>query len=740
MIGETIGHYRIVGKLGEGGMGVVYVAEDTKLDRRVALKVLPAELAENPERLDRFQREAKALAALDHPNIVTIHSVEEEGEIRFFTMQLIDGQPLSELIPQDGVPAERLFKIAVPLADALANAHAKGIIHRDLKPSNVMVTGEGRVMVLDFGLAKLWQEAAATETSALPTEPLTAEGRVVGTIPYMSPEQLEGKELDARTDLFSMGVMLYEMATGNRPFQGDTSVSLMSSIVKDTPPPLDTMRPELPNHLGRIIQRCLEKDPKDRYQTMRDAALELRNLEKEMAGTRSSSMVVPASSRRSGITGHRSWLGGLAMVLVLAMALLGIWKVMDSPNESSPVPEGPASSSASRIRDPQARAIYERAQRYRGDAESVTRWDLAEATLRQAVEMEPDNAWLLSELADLLVERQDLNPQVERKQEATDLVERALEIDTDLATAWVVKGRLAKLEGDHEAAMAAAQKARALDPTDPQAAYLLGLTLIRQGSKEEGMVEVHAAADLDPDPVNRHFQTGFALQQVGRLDEAILEFRQATEFDPGHASALNNLAVCYFWMGRYREAVPVFRRLLEIRPEDKSAANNLGTVYYYLDRMDEAVEAYELAHRLNPGDPMIQNNLGDTHAKLGNREEAHDWYRQAISSADESLAKGGGQKGLLELKYLCQAKVGEFEQATTGAAQLADDYPGDFSVLYTAAQVHALAADKRRLLDYTERAIRAGCPREEFGRAPEFAAFHGDPEFEELLASDLDSN
>ena len=221
MIGTTLAHYRIVSKLGEGGMGAVYRATDTKLGRDVALKILPAEMAASPERLERFRREATALAALDHPDIVTVFSVEETDGVHFLTMQLVEGEPLDRLIPEGGQPADRILEIGTRLADALAAAHEKGIIHRDLKPANVMIANDGRVKVLDFGLARM--TVAGEEMpggSHLPTQLLTREGVVMGTVPYMSPEQVAGSTVDHRTDLFSLGVILYEMATGGRPFAG----------------------------------------------------------------------------------------------------------------------------------------------------------------------------------------------------------------------------------------------------------------------------------------------------------------------------------------------------------------------------------------------------------------------------------------------------------------------------------------------------------------------------------------
>ena len=275
--GTRLGSYQIQSSLGAGGMGEVYRATDTRLGRDVALKVLPAGMARDADRLGRFRREAKALAQIDHPGIVTIYSVEESDGIHFLTMQLVDGQSLDQLIPKGGMAADRILEIGSALADALTAAHEKGIVHRDLKPANVMVANDGRVRVLDFGLAKdigASGETGATLTSAGPTQ----DGIVMGTPSYMSPEQLSGREIDHRTDIFSLGVLLYEMAAGTRPFEGASSAELFSAILRDTPPAVNELRADLPADLARVIRRCLEKDPRLRMQTARDIGNEFREI------------------------------------------------------------------------------------------------------------------------------------------------------------------------------------------------------------------------------------------------------------------------------------------------------------------------------------------------------------------------------------------------------------------------------------------------------------------------------
>jgi membrane-associated phospholipid phosphatase len=287
MTDRTLSHYRILHKIGEGGMGEVFLAEDTRLERKTAIKLLRSTVSSNPERLARFDREAKAVASLNHPNIVTIYSVEQEGELRFLTMEMVEGHTLDEIVPDNGCSSEQFFDIAVPLADAVTAAHRHGITHRDLKPANVMVSDEGRVKVLDFGLAKLLEEEGAKKRPGDSTATLTSTGHVLGTIPYMSPEQVKGIEVDHRSDVFSLGILLYEMATGQRPFEGETAAELISSILRDEPVPAIELNILVPREVSEVIALCLRKDPDERIQNaheIRDLLLEsIRALELEEA-------------------------------------------------------------------------------------------------------------------------------------------------------------------------------------------------------------------------------------------------------------------------------------------------------------------------------------------------------------------------------------------------------------------------------------------------------------------------
>jgi eukaryotic-like serine/threonine-protein kinase len=279
-----LGPYEIIVLLGAGGMGEVYRARDTRLKRDIAIKVLPDAVAQSPDRLARFEREATIVAGLNHPNIVMLHSIEEAAGTRFLTMELVEGRSLAALVTPGGLPFSHVLDLAIPIADALVAAHENGIVHRDLKPANVMVTRDGRVKVLDFGLAKLTRDEPDLETTqaATMTVLLSTAGEMVGTVPYMAPEQIRGEAVDARTDLFSLGVLMFELTCGERPFGGPTLADLSSAILRDSPPSLTSFRSDLPPDLERIIGRCLEKHLRDRFQTALDVANDLRELKRAL--------------------------------------------------------------------------------------------------------------------------------------------------------------------------------------------------------------------------------------------------------------------------------------------------------------------------------------------------------------------------------------------------------------------------------------------------------------------------
>ena len=326
MIGQCLLHYRIVAKLGEGGMGVVYRATDTHLDRSVAIKLLPADKVADRERKQRFVQEAKAASALCHPNIVVIHDIASDASRDFMVMELVEGEPLDAIIGRKGLKLADALRLAVQVADGLARAHAAGIVHRDIKPSNVMVTPDGLVKILDFGLAKLTEPIPDSGTGPTMTaepegRPGTGDGVVLGTAAYMSPEQAEGKPVDARSDIFSFGAVLYEMLTGRRAFARESGLKSLAAVLNEEPVPVSSVNPAIPPELERIVHRCLRKDRQRRWQTMSDLKVALQEIKEDSESGRLRAAAPPAASRLRKLAAPVA----VSAALVLAVAAVGVW-------------------------------------------------------------------------------------------------------------------------------------------------------------------------------------------------------------------------------------------------------------------------------------------------------------------------------------------------------------------------------------------------------------------------------
>ncbi len=666
MIGRTLAHYRIIAAIGSGGMGQVYRATDARLNRDVALKVLPAEMALSPERLERFQREAKALASLDHPAIVTVHSVEEAEGIHFLTMQLVEGQSLDALIPSGGFASDRILEIASALADALAAAHQKGIVHRDLKPANIMLSESGRVKVLDFGLAKVASAADPMSASSdIATAMHTSEGVVMGTMPYMSPEQIEGREVDPRTDLFSLGVVLHQMATGRLPFQGPTAPALLSAILKDPAPDLKNIRPELPDGLIQLINRCLEKNRNRRIQTakeMRDALDALRrtfdsgNIKQQSSGTsipgfggRPAIAVLPFDNL-SRDPEQEYFVDGLAEDLITRLSLWRSFPVMarnstfaykgkavDVKQVASDlgvryVVEGSVRKAGNRVRiaaqlidattgehvwaktyDRELTDIFAVQDEISEAIAAPLASDLQRAEHARAQRRAPENleAWSLFQQAVPLI-HQFTRADSDR---ARALLERAVALDPQFSTPlarlaevgiWEVMNQWTDSpERTLEIALAQARKAVAMDPRDAEAHAMLAFALITAGDSAGSLESARRAVDLNPSfPLALTF-LAYMSHMIGHPPQQSIDLvhraMRLSPQDPIEWLFYDALGGAYWNAGRCEEGLAVSRRLIALLPS-----------YYFgyiwgalnlvdLGKIEEAKEIIRQAQQVQPG-------------------------------------------------------------------------------------------------------------------------------------------
>ncbi len=677
LIGRSLGHYRITAALGAGGMGEVYRATDTKLGREVAIKMLPAAVAQDAERLARFEREARSLASLNHPNIVTIFSVEEAGGSRFLTMELVEGESLDTLIAPGGLSLSRFFEIGVPLADALSAAHGSGIVHRDLKPANVMMTREGRVKVLDFGLAKLEAAESDPNLTNTPTQSradLTSEGQVFGTVAYMSPEQTRGGKIDARSDVFSLGVVLYQMVTGERPFQGASAVDMISSILRDSPPSVTDRRGDLPPHLARILRRCLEKDPRDRYQTSRDVYNELRDLRAETSSASSapsprSEVVVgeraPAAARAAWK--RPAWAAVAAALLLAVLYLATRSRFMPS---SSRAPE--AGTEPLAIRSIAVLPL----DNYSGDpsqdyfAEGMTdELTAALATISQLRVISRGSAMQFKG------RNRPPTPEIAKRLNVDAVVEGSVRRAGDKVriTAQLIDARADR----HLWAKSFERHSRDVLALQDELASAIAREIHVQLTPAE-QSRLTRAPSVNPAAYDAYLKGRYFFNRPSdeNLKKAIALFEEASKLDPSFAPAFSGLSDAYLWAG-FNEGVLTasearsrakaaaekairlddasaeahtsfavykawyehdwagseteFRRGLALNPNYSFAHDQFGLVLAYEGRLDEAVAEGKRAAELDPLSPQIPLDALIAVAWQGKYEAAKDLSRRAAN-------------------------------------------------------------------------------------------------------------
>jgi eukaryotic-like serine/threonine-protein kinase len=581
VIGSTVSKYRILAKLGRGGMGEVYLARDEQLGRKVAIKFLPADVATDERAKQRLLREARTAATLDHPNICAIYEVGQEAEYSFIVLQYIEGQTLAARLKNRLPELPEAHAIAAQVADALNEAHTRGIIHRDIKPENIMLTARSQVKVLDFGLAKLMNDPSTTgaETGTM----LSVPGMVMGTVPYMSPEQVRGEELDCRSDIFSFGIVLYELLSGRRPFEAKSTAELISAILTADPPPISVSGPsQTGNGEERLIRKCLEKDPALRYQTMGDLIPELQQIRRECEtgqfGLRawdSTAILTQAEpARRASVFNSARFGNNARLGLVLAGVVLAMVAVLYGLSfRTHKPPRMPGVLSA----NPAAYDAYVRGK-VNVSSENRESNETAIKLFEQSIARDPNFAAAYAELARAYtIKSRYFVPAAQQKQlneDAEVAVDKALAIDPNLAEGYFARGLMLWTPSKrfpHEQAIQAYKRAIELNPNFDEAHHQLGFIYVHIGLLDKAWQEIQKTLAIKPDNTLARYRLGVIHMCRGQYQEAFQIFNSTPlEQNPALLGFYKPNAL--FRLGRTEEASAIVEQVLKNYPKDQGGA------------------------------------------------------------------------------------------------------------------------------------------------------------------------
>ena len=640
--GSRVGHYEILDRIGEGGMGEVWLAEDTRLDRRVALKLLPPALVSDEQAKKRLLREAKSAAILDHPNICAIYEVGEENGRSFIAMQFVEGETLAARIERAQIDIHDALDIADQVVAAFATAHSRGIIHRDIKPQNMMIAGSGLVKVLDFGLAKRIYDRTSDASEAETASLLTEIGLIMGTVPYMSPEQVRAESLDARSDIFSFGAVLYEMLSGKRPFVAKSTAELISAILTLEPAPLRNQTSPIPARMDRLVRRCLAKDPASRYQTMDELKTELKALRRSLESGQFAGPLseAPKAVSKLPIKRETKWRGLLHSRLALGLSVVILVLVASIYAFFSRLPE--KTSTATYSLKANSSPAYDSYLRGKVMVNSENREDNETAIrlLEQAVSEDRNFAPAYVELARAYNLRAFyFAPASEQKQlnlDAKVLVEQALALDQDLAEAHSVRGLILWTPIErfpHEQAIQSFKRAIALNAKLDDPHHQLGVIYFHIGLLDKAWAEIEKALENKPDNTMARFRFGVINIYRGRYEEALAVFK-STPREVNPSIVERNVATALFQLGKMYEASAVVEEYLTAHPDDEGG-NVTSVKAMLLAKAGKPLEAEEtIQHAIKIGRTFghfhhTAYNIASAYALMNKPEEAVKWLETA---------------------------------------------------------------------------------------------------------------
>jgi tetratricopeptide (TPR) repeat protein len=638
--GTYISHYEILSRLGAGGMGEVFLAEDKRLGRKVAIKFLPAASVAEESAKRRLLREARAAAALDHPNICAIYEVGEDASHCFIVLQYIEGETLAIRLERQRLRLPEALAAAAQVADALAEAHAHGIIHRDIKPANIMLTPRGQVKVLDFGLAKVMRDPSLIESETELSSLLTVPGVVIGTLPYMSPEQVRGEQLDYRSDIFSFGTVLYELLSGHRPFDAKSMAEVMSKILTHNPTPLRDSTPAVLPGLERLVQKCLEKDSAKRYQTMRDLIHDLEQVRHEcehgQAGPTQEAMTVTVMTaipgQREGWRRLLSTRMGLSLMIVALAAGAVVYALL---------PRTPMSPSAPSIKSINSAAYdYYVRGKVKVSSENQESNEAAIKLLEQGVAADPGFAPTYAELAHAYILKSFFfAPEAEKKrltEDAEVAVEKALALNPDLAEGHFARGRILWTHAKrfpHEQAIQSYKRALMLNPNLDEAHHQLAVVYFHIGLLDKAWEEVEKALAINPNNTLARFRFGVINFYRGKYEEALAVFKSVPS-DANPSLVDRNMATVLYQLGRTDEAAMVIDEYLRTHSQDEGggATSIKAMLLAKASKQQEAEAAIQRAVEIGKGYGHFHHtayNIASAYALLNKPEDAIKWLKAA---------------------------------------------------------------------------------------------------------------